>query len=259
MNPDKFEEILFGREEPSGVLNTRGILEQVHGGTLLPDEVTDMSLVTQGKFLRILQEQTFTRINGTVPVAVDVHVLATTHLDIPKLIQKGSFREDVYYRLNVMTICVPPLRSRRQDIVQLLDYLMERVAGALGVTPRTFSMEDLVAFQRYIWPGNVRELRNLIERILILFPKDEEGLESDSSSIRLEQLLSEIIGLTSPLPEGYGVTDILTLPLKQARELFESRYLLAQVARFGGNISKTAHFIGMERAALHRKLRYLRV
>jgi len=161
----------------------------------------------KGKFLRILQEQTFTRINGTVPIAVDVRVLATTHLDIKKLIQKGSFREDLYYRLNVMTICVPPLRSRRQDIVQLLDYLMERAAGALCVTPRTFSMEALVAFLRYIWPGNVRELRNLIERILILSPKDDEGSESDSSSIRLEQLLSEISGLTSPLPEGDGVTD----------------------------------------------------
>ncbi|MGL4426892.1 MAG: sigma-54-dependent transcriptional regulator [Alphaproteobacteria bacterium] len=253
LNPDRFEEELFGVEGNKLTPQKLGILEQAHGGTLLLDEVTDMPLLTQGKILRVLQEQMFTRLEGSRPIQVDIRILASTRMDIPSLLSKGLFREDLYYRLNVVPLQIPSLRKRREDIPLLLDYCMETAAAAFGLPPRAFSKEALAALQTYDWPGNVRELKNTIERLLIMAP-GEPGEE-----IRLDMLPPEMGGLAPAMVEKDRATEILGLPLKQAREVFEKQYLSAQISRFGGNVSQTADFIGMERSALHRKLRSLHV
>ncbi|MGL4824631.1 MAG: sigma-54-dependent transcriptional regulator [Alphaproteobacteria bacterium] len=253
LNPDRFEEELFGVEGNKLTPQKLGVLEQAHGGTLLLDEVTDMPLLTQGKILRVLQEQMFTRLEGSRPIQVDIRILASTRMDIPSLLSKGLFREDLYYRLNVVPLQIPSLRKRREDIPLLLDYCMETAAAAFGVPSRAFSKEALAALQTYDWPGNVRELKNTIERLLIMAP-GEPGEE-----IRLDMLPPEMGGLAPTMVEKDRATEILGLPLKQAREVFEKQYLSAQISRFGGNVSQTADFIGMERSALHRKLRSLHV
>ncbi|MGL5784796.1 MAG: sigma-54-dependent transcriptional regulator [Alphaproteobacteria bacterium] len=253
LNPDRFEEELFGVEGNKLTPQKLGILEQAHGGTLLLDEVTDMPILTQGKILRVLQEQMFTRLEGSRPIQVDIRILASTRMDIPSLLPKGLFREDLYYRLNVVPLQIPPLRKRREDILLLLAHCMETAAAAFGLPPRAFSKEALAALQTYDWPGNVRELKNTIERLLIMAP-GEPGEE-----IRLDMLPPEMGGLAPTMVEKDRATEILGLPLKQAREVFEKQYLSAQISRFGGNVSQTADFIGMERSALHRKLRSLHV
>ncbi len=253
LNPDRFEEELFGVEGNKLTPQKLGVLEQAHGGTLLLDEVTDMPLLTQGKILRVLQEQMFTRLEGSRPIQVDIRILASTRMDIPSLLSKGLFREDLYYRLNVVPLQIPSLRKRREDIPLLLDYCMETAAAAFGVPSRAFSKEALAALQTYDWPGNVRELKNTIERLLIMAP-GEPGEE-----IRLDMLPPEMGGLAPTMVEKDRATEVLGLPLKQAREVFEKQYLSAQISRFGGNVSQTADFIGMERSALHRKLRSLHV
>ncbi|MGL5720089.1 MAG: sigma-54-dependent transcriptional regulator [Alphaproteobacteria bacterium] len=253
LNPDRFEEELFGVEGNKLTPQKLGVLEQAHGGTLLLDEVTDMPLLTQGKILRVLQEQMFTRLEGSRPIQVDIRILASTRMDIPSLLSKGLFREDLYYRLNVVPLQISSLRKRREDIPLLLDYCMETAAAAFGVPSRAFSKEALAALQSYDWPGNVRELKNTIERLLIMAP-GEPGEE-----IRLDMLPPEMGGLAPAMVEKDRATEILGLPLKQAREVFEKQYLSAQISRFGGNVSQTADFIGMERSALHRKLRSLHV
>lgn len=251
LHPDRFEEELFGVEKKAKMPAKQGTFEQAHGGTLLLDEVTDMPLLTQGKIVRVLQDQTFTRVGGSHPVQVDVRVLASTRVDISLALQKENFREDLYYRLNVVPLHVPPLRKRQEDIPTLLTHFMERAAHMLGLPPRSFSLEALAAFQTYDWPGNVHELKNIVERLLIMAPGGfDEPLERDA-------LPPEISGLLPPMVESKQSGEVLLLPLKEARELFEKQYLLAQIAKFGGNVSQTAHFVGMERSALHRKLKNL--
>jgi two-component system nitrogen regulation response regulator NtrX len=252
MHPDRLEIELFGQEEteehgPAKI----GTLEQAHGGTLLLDEVSDMPLETQGKIVRVLQEQTFTRVNGTRRVEVDVRVIAATNRDLAQEMAAGRFRQDLYYRLNVVPLKVPALRERREDIPLLTEDVMARAAEMAGVPPRRFGDDALAVMQTYDWPGNVRQLRNVIDWLLIMAPGDA------SEPITARMLPPEIVGETSATLGAFGNGEIMSLPLREARELFERHYLDAQVARFGGNISRTAAFIGMERSALHRKLRAL--
>jgi two-component system nitrogen regulation response regulator NtrX len=253
MNPDRMESELFGSEagaegpdSPSKV----GTFERAHGGTLLLDEVADMPLETQGKIVRVLQDQNFERVGGDRRVEVDVRVIASTNRDLPKLITQGRFREDLFYRLNVVPIRVPALRDRRDDIPLLIETFMARSAGLAGLPPRQLSDDAIAALQAYDWPGNVRQLRNVIDWILIMAP----GESGDTVNA---DMLPPDIGSIAPMSSDESATEIMTLPLREAREVFERQYLEAQINRFGGNISRTASFVGMERSALHRKLRSL--
>jgi two-component system nitrogen regulation response regulator NtrX len=228
-----------------------GILERAHGGTLLLDEVADMPLETQGKIVRALQEQTFSRLGGDRPVEVDVRVIASTNRDLLTLIAEGAFREDLYYRLNVVPIRVPALRERREDIPDLIDHFMTCSAQAAGLPPRKMSPDAIAALQAYDWPGNVRQLRNVMDWILIMAPGDlDEPV--------LAAMLPPDVGAIAPVvTNADAAQEVMSLPLREAREVFERQYLEAQISRFSGNISRTAGFVGMERSALHRKLRML--
>jgi len=257
MAPERLEIELFGVEEgdassPEGGRIT-GLFEQAHGGTLLLDEVADMPLETQGKIVRGLQEQTFFRVGGKTRVEVDVRVVASTNRDLPAEIAAGRFREDLYYRLNVVPIRVPPLRERREDVPALIVELMRQVADSSGLPARTLGDDAITALQGYDWPGNVRQLRNVIERLLIMAPGDP------SQPIRADMLPSDVAASTPSVLRWERGGEIMRLPLRDAREVFEREYLIAQVTRFGGNISRTASFVGMERSALHRKLKSLGV
>jgi two-component system, NtrC family, nitrogen regulation response regulator NtrX len=254
MRADRLEVELFGSESmgdradgPTKV----GTLEQAHGGTMLLDEVADMPLETQGKIVRVLQEQTFERVGGATRVEVDVRVIASTNRDLAGEMQAGRFRQDLFYRLNVVPIRMPSLRERREDIPFLLQYFMERSAEIAGLPARHIGPDALAWLQAYDWPGNVRQLRNVVDWLLIMAPGEpEEAIRAD--------MLPPDIGAIAPSPlRGNDGAEMMSLPLREAREVFERRYLDAQVSRFGGNISKTAAFIGMERSALHRKLRAL--
>ncbi len=256
MHPDRLEPELFGVKpgpEDSNSANKIGTFERAHGGTLFLDEVADMPLETQGKIVRVLQEQTFQRVGDDRRIAVDVRVIAATNRDLPTLISEGQFREDLFYRLNVVPIEVPSLRERREDIPGLVSHFMERAAESAGLPPRSLSDDALAALRAYDWPGNVRQLRNVIEWVLIMAPGNPQD------AVRPDMLPPEI-GASSPtsMPGETG-EEIMSLPLREAREVFERKYLEAQVMRFGGNISRTATFVGMERSALHRKLRSLGV
>ncbi|MFO0989467.1 MAG: sigma-54 dependent transcriptional regulator [Alphaproteobacteria bacterium] len=250
MHPDRMEAELFGAEGP---LRKVGTLEEAHGGTLLLDEVGDMPVETQGKFLRVLQDQVVRRVNGAEPCKVDVRVIASTAKDLNALIEQGRFREDLLYRLRVVPIDVPPLRGRREDIPALARHLMATAAQRAGLPARVLGEDAIAAFQAYSWPGNVRQLCNVIDWLLIMTPPSETHVVS------ARQLPPEIIGAEPPLPRLDKSAEIMTMPLREAREAFEREYLMAQIARFGGNISRTAAFIGMERSALHRKLKLLGV
>ncbi|MSO54146.1 MAG: sigma-54-dependent Fis family transcriptional regulator [Rhodospirillales bacterium] len=254
LDPARVEIELFGTEG-AGVDGGRqiGTFERAHNGTLLLDEVTDMPLETQGKIVRVLQEQTFQRVGGSQRVEVNVRVIASTSRDLSQAIQDGRFREDLFYRLNVVPIGVPPLRERREDILPLAEHFMGRAAEAVRQPPRRFGEDAVVALQGYAWPGNVRELRNTIERLLILSPSGGD------QTIRADMLPTEIVGTGAPALHWDRSAEIMTLPLREARELFERDYLAAQIMRFGGNVSRTAEFVGMERSALHRKLKLLGV
>jgi two-component system nitrogen regulation response regulator NtrX len=256
MHPDRLEPELFGSEpdRADGDGSSKvGTFEKAHGGTLFLDEVADMPMETQGKIVRVLQEQTFQRVGGDKRIAVDVRVIAATNRDLPELITEGRFREDLYYRLNVVPIEVPALRERREDIPELVTYFMARAAENAGLPARRLSDDALAALRAYEWPGNVRQLRNVIEWVLIMAP----GRPQDF--VRPDMLPPEI-GASSPTSlSGETGEEIMSLPLREAREVFERKYLEAQVMRFGGNISRTASFVGMERSALHRKLRSLGV
>ncbi len=257
LHPDRLEEELFGAEpggDVQGAARKVGTLEQAHGGTLLLDEVADMPLATQGKIVRALQEQTFTRVGGGGLVEVDVRVIASTNRDLPSEIESGQFREDLYYRLNVVPIRVPPLVDRREDVDLLARHFMAHSAEAQGLPARIIGEDAMAALQAYTWPGNVRQLRNVIDWLLIM--AGGEG----GTPIRADMLPPEIGAITpAVLRADHGGAEIMALPLRDARELFEREYLLAQVTRFGGNISRTAEFVGMERSALHRKLKGLGV
>lgn len=253
MAPDRMERELFGSEVRNGAAPHLGTFEQAHGGTLLLDEVADMPLETQGKIVRVLQEQSFVRVGGATSIAVDVRVIATTSGNLVSEMAAGRFRQDLYYRLNVVPIEVPPLSSRRDDIPLLFRHFAERAAAAGGVPCRDLAEDALAALQAYDWPGNVRQLRNLAEWVLIMAPG------TASEPVRSDMLPPDIVATTPDPLRGVNGTELMGLPLREARERFEREYLVAQVDRFGGNVSRTAQFVGMERSALHRKLKTLGV
>lgn len=251
LDPGHLEEQLFGRETEDSC--RVGLLEQAHQGTLYLDEVYDLSLETQAKMVKALQSNVFQRLGGNYKVTVDVRVIASSAHDILSLIEAKAFREDLYYRLNVVPITVVPLSHRLEDIPALAQYFLERFALQNGLTKKTFSEEVILSLQAYQWPGNVRQLRNVVEWIMIMHgskPVDK---------VTPDMLPQEIIENTPALLNSDQLADVIALPLRDAREKFERDYLLAQVARFSGNISQTATFIGMERSALHRKLKTLAI
>jgi two-component system nitrogen regulation response regulator NtrX len=252
--PERMEVELFGIERKQvGQVQSRkiGLFEQAHGGTLFLDEVGDMPMETQNKILRVLVEQMFERVDGSRKVQVDVRVMSSTTKDLRQLIETSRFREDLYHRLNVVPIQVPPLSARRDDIPLLIDYFMERLTTSGGMARREISADVIAALQAYEWPGNVRQLRNVVERMLIMAAEDV--LEQ----IGADMLPAEINASGSALLRAGQGEAIMSVPLREAREAFEKEYLQAQITRFGGNISRTASFVGMERSALHRKLKSL--
>ncbi len=256
MRPERLEIELFGTEPGAeGPESPRkiGMFEQAHSGTLFLDEVADMPLETQGKIVRVLQEQVFERVGGTNRVEVDVRVVAASNRDLSSEIAAGRFREDLFYRLSVVPIRVPPLRERREDIPQLVRYFMNRASQSVGLGARELGEDAMAALQAYDWPGNVRQLKNVIDWLLIMAPGESRD------QIRSDMLPAEIGSIAPTVLRWEKGGEIMSLPLRDAREVFEREYLLAQVTRFGGNISRTASFIGMERSALHRKLKSLGV
>src|SRR6266478_4542976 len=254
MRPESLEIELFGTETRiDGAPRKVGTFERAHGGTLFLDEVADMPIETQGKIVRVLQEQTFERVGGGNRVEVDVRVVASSNRDLAGEIASGRLREDLFYRLNVVPIRVPPLRERREDIPLLARHFMTRTAEASGLTPREFGEDAMAALQAYEWPGNVRQLRNAVDWLLIMAPGEVR------EPIRADMLPAEIGAIAPAVVKWDKGGEIMSLPLRDAREVFEREYLLAQVTRFGGNISRTAAFVGMERSALHRKLKSLGV
>jgi len=252
MTPDRMEIELFGTE-PNGSQRKIGALEEAHRGILYLDEVGDMPRETQNKILRVLVEQQFERVGGTRRVKVDVRVIASTSYNLEQMIADGRFREDLYHRLAVVPVMVPPLSERREDIPFLVDHFMRQVAAQAGIRIRRIGDDAMAVLQAHNWPGNIRQLRNNVERLMILARGDETD-----APITADLLPSEI-GDVMPRAPNQSDQHIMALPLREARELFEKEYLIAQINRFGGNISRTAEFIGMERSALHRKLKSLGV
>ena len=249
MSPERVEEELFGSEQ-NGVARP-GLLEQAHGGTLFLDEIADMPVTTQAKILRVLTDQSYTRVGGQRPVKVDVRVLSATSRNLADEIAAGRFREDLYYRLNVVPVRIPPLRERREDIPELVEHFLARFSAERRIQTPELSKDAVAALQAHDWPGNVRQLRNIIERTLILTPGDRVGC------IEVDLLPPEIIETQGSAGLGGASMAIMGSPLREARESFEREYLKIQIRRFSGNISRTASFIGMERSALHRKLKAL--
>ena len=249
MAPERVEEELFGSELEG--ISRPGLLEQAHGGTLFLDEIADMPLTTQGKILRVLTDQSYNRIGGQRPVKVDVRVLSATSRNLADEIAVGRFREDLYYRLNVVPVRIPPLRERREDIPELVAHFLARFAAERRIRTPDLSKDAMAALQAHDWPGNVRQLRNIIERTLILTPGDRVGC------IEVDLLPTEIVDNQGSAGLGGASMAIMGSPLREARESFEREYLKIQIRRFSGNISRTATFIGMERSALHRKLKAL--
>ena len=249
---ERLEIELFGTDGDSGAdaLRVTGAFEMAHGGTLLLKEVADLPLALQSRLARVLQEQSFTRDGGTTRVEVDVRVLASSGRVLQDEIAAGTFREELFHRLNVVALRVPPLSERREDIPELAADLLRRVADATGLPTRTIGEDTLAALQGHDWPGNVRQLRNVIERLLILAP-------AGGGPIRADVLPNDVSEDAPSVLRWEKGGEIMQLPLRDAREVFEREYLLAQVTRFGGNISRTATFVGMERSALHRKLKSL--
>lgn len=250
LSPEQMEVALFGEEDHDGKPTRIGLFEQAHGGTLLLDEVADMPRGTQNKILRVLTEQKFQRSGGRANVSVDVRVISATTKDIEREIEAGRFREDLYYRLNVVPLEVPSLAQRRSDIPDLIDYFSSRISESSGLQPRAFSGEAIAVLQSMEWPGNIRQLRNIVERIMILSPADHDR------PVSVDELPTDNDGQTA----SNGITapaELVAMSLRDAREKFERHYLSVQIKRFNGNISRTAEFIGMERSALHRKLKAL--
>jgi two-component system nitrogen regulation response regulator NtrX len=250
MAPARIEAELFGSE--LGDTHKTGLFELAHNGTLYLDEVSDMPLETQGKILRVLIEQTFTRLGGTTRVQVDARVICSTTRDLRAETEAGRFREDLYHRLNVVPVRIPSLAERRDDIPGLISHFMTRLSAASGLPVRNIGDDAMAVLQAHSWPGNVRQLRNIVERLLILASDDlNETVTAD--------LLPTDLGSGNGWGGQKGGDLVISLPLREAREIFERDYLVAQINRFGGNISRTAAFIGMERSALHRKLKSLGV
>ncbi len=254
--PARFEEELFGLEagvDPFAQPRRTGVLERAHGGTLLLDEVSDMPIETQGKIVRMLQDQSFERLGGNSRVKVDIRVITTTNRDLHSEIAAGRFREDLYYRLAVVPLKMPALRERREDVPALANQFLSRSSENSGMPRRDLSADAVTALQAYDWPGNVRQLRNLMDWLLIMAPG------SPTEAIRADMLPPEISASAPALLNIDPAADLMSLPLREARDMFETQYLQAQLLRFGGNISRTATFVGMERSALHRKLKQLGV
>ncbi len=251
LHPDTIEQELFGIEDASGV--RKGILEQANGGSILLDEVGDMPLETQGKIIRVLQDQKFTRLNGRETIQVDVRIMASSSRKMADKIAAGDFREDLYYRLNVVSINIPSLKARKEDVPALANHFANLYSQQTGQPSRTLGQSAVIALQDYDWPGNVRQLRNVIEWAMIMGGDSKDPIEK-------KDLPPEITGEV-PATETRAATmqDYMTYPLREAREAFERDYLDRQLARFGGNISKTAAYVGMERSALHRKLKTLEI
>jgi two-component system nitrogen regulation response regulator NtrX len=249
MTPERLDVELFGEEGETGRPRKIGVFERAHGGTLFLDEVADMPPESQSRILRVLVEQRFTRVGGAQDVQVDVRVISSTSKDLQQEIAAGRFREDLFHRLNVVPVRVPGLAERRGDIAELVTYFIERIASAQGLPKRVLSEDAMATLQVHEWPGNVRQLRNNIERLLIL------ASGSPNEPITAQMLPSEVV--ESAVAGAIRPERIIALPLRDAREVFEREYLSSQIVRFGGNISRTANFIGMERSALHRKLKSL--
>ena len=246
--PERMEEVLFGRETPERGIE-KGLLEQAHGGVIYFDEVAEMPLGTQSKILRVLTEQQFTRVGGSDKVRVDLRVISSTTRNLTAEIAAGRFRQELYDRLNVVPIAVPSLSERREDVPLVAGHFIEVFNRTQGLALRPLSEEAVASLQTMDWPGNIRELRNVIERVLIL--------GDGTGPIEARELPGN-----AALPEEGRIVlggQLASLPLREARELFEREYLLTQINRFGGNISRTAAFVGMERSALHRKLKSLGV
>jgi two-component system nitrogen regulation response regulator NtrX len=251
--PDRMENELFGTEPLNGEARRVGALEEAHGGTLYLDEVGDMPRETQNKILRVLVDQTFQRVGGTNRVTVDVRIVSSTARDLEREIAEGTFREDLFHRLSVVPIRVPALAERRDDIPALVGHFVDQISRQTGLPKRRIAEDALVVLQAHDWPGNIRQLRNNVERLMIL-------ARGDAKDVITSEMLPQEIGEMLPTTPGRaGGEHLMSLPLRDAREIFEREYLTAQVNRFGGNISRTAEFIGMERSALHRKLRALGV
>ncbi len=248
ITPERFEQELFG-EEQDGNLVRPGLLEMADGGTLYFDEVADMPLSTQARILRVLTDQRFVRVGGSRQIGVDVRVVSSTSRDLEREIAERRFREDLFYRLNVVPLDVPALRDRREDIPALSEHFFTRFSAGQGVPAPTISSEAMAALQAYGWPGNVRQLRNVVERTVIMTPRE------DLEKIEVHMLPPEI--LETNIHGDSKVSAMMSVPLREAREHFEREYLRVQIRRFSGNISKTAAYIGMERSALHRKLKLL--
>ena len=250
MTPERVEEELFGVEE-GGELARPGLLEQAHGGTLFLDEIADMPMPAQGKILRVLTDQSFTRVGGQRVVKVDMRVVSSTSKQLSEEIAGGRFREDLFYRLNVVPVHLPALSERREDIAELVGHFAARYASEQRARTPSISDDAIAALQAYDWPGNVRQLRNVVERTIILAPSERLGC------IEIDMLPPEILNEQAQLNPNNAVKAIMGAPLREARETFEREYLRVQIRRFSGNISRTATFIGMERSALHRKLKAL--
>ena len=251
--PDRMEAELFGTEPANGSARRVGALEEAHGGTLYLDEVGDMPRETQSKILRVLVDQTFTRSGGTTRVTVDVRIISSTGRDLEGEVAEGTFREDLFHRLAVVPLRVPALAERREDIPLLVRFFADQISRTTGLPPRIIGDDAMAVLQAHDWPGNIRQLRNNVERLMILTRGDT------SEVITADMLPAEIGEMLPTTPGRAGGEHLMSLPLRDAREIFEREYLTAQVNRFGGNISRTAEFVGMERSALHRKLKSLGV
>jgi len=251
--PETMEIELFGTEGGDGHGRKIGALEEAHGGTLYLDEIADMPRETQGKILRVLVDQNFQRVNGSTRVHVDVRIISSSARDLTAAIADGALREDLFHRLAVVPVRIPSLAERREDIAELITYFMDQVSQMTGMPRRVIADDAMAVLQSHDWPGNIRQLRNNVERLMILAAGDP------TVAITADMLPAEIGALVPAMPNGSGGEKLLSLPLREAREMFEREYLVAQINRFGGNISRTAEFIGMERSALHRKLKSLRI
>jgi two-component system, NtrC family, nitrogen regulation response regulator NtrX len=252
ITPERMELELFGTEQSNGGHGKKaGALEEAHGGTLFIDEIADMPRETQNKILRVLVDQTFERVGGNNKVSVDVRIISSTARNLEAEIAAGRFREDLYHRLSVVPIRVPPLAERREDIPLLIDHFMDQISQSTGLPKRTIGEDAMAILQSHDWPGNVRQLRNNVERLMILAGGDP------SAVINASMLPQDVGSMVPKMPNGNGGEQLMGLPLREAREMFEREYLVAQISRFGGNISRTAEFVGMERSALHRKLKAL--
>jgi two-component system nitrogen regulation response regulator NtrX len=251
ITPERMEIELFGTEQFDGHARKIGALEEAHGGTLFIDEISDMPRETQNKILRVLVEQTFLRAGGSTKVEVDTRIITSTARNLEEEIAAGRFREDLFHRLSVVPIRVPPLTERREDVALLVEHFMVQISQATGLPKRQIGDDAMAVLQTHDWPGNVRQLRNNVERLMILAGGDPDAV------ITADMLPPDVGSMVPSMPKGSGGEHLMGMPLRDAREAFEREYLRAQISRFSGNISRTAEFVGMERSALHRKLKAL--